>query len=198
MSSSKSARILGDMHYGKPKNNHFAVNGRRHAGDDRLLKQGRPSSTVGGKSSPILPICCRKAASSATSAAQALRDGCVLSPIGGCRSRSSFSDDGAGGRGAQILQPLRHSDRAAGRRHLSLRRRHSSGGRDRPSVFRRCRASWDIDLFNRTATVQAGVTNLNISVAVSADGFFYAPDPSSQLACTIGGNIGMNSGARTV
>jgi glycolate oxidase len=52
----------------------------------------------------------------------------------------------------------------------------------------------DIDLFNRTATVQAGVTNLNISEAVTADGFFYAPDPSSQLACTIGGNIGMNSG----
>jgi glycolate oxidase len=52
----------------------------------------------------------------------------------------------------------------------------------------------DLDFFNRTATVQAGVTNLNISEAVSADGFFYAPDPSSQLACTIGGNIGMNSG----
>lgn len=52
----------------------------------------------------------------------------------------------------------------------------------------------DIDFANRTSTVQAGVTNLNISEAVSADGFFYAPDPSSQLACTIGGNIGMNSG----
>ena len=52
----------------------------------------------------------------------------------------------------------------------------------------------DIDLANRTATVQAGVTNLNISEAVSPEGFFYAPDPSSQLACTIGGNIGMNSG----
>ncbi|MEM1316976.1 MAG: FAD-linked oxidase C-terminal domain-containing protein [Pseudomonadota bacterium] len=52
----------------------------------------------------------------------------------------------------------------------------------------------DIDFDNRTARVQAGVTNLNISEAVSADGFFYAPDPSSQLACTIGGNIGMNSG----
>src|SRR6478609_6376813 len=50
----------------------------------------------------------------------------------------------------------------------------------------------DIDLANRTVTVQAGVTNLSISDAVSADGFFYAPDPSSQLACTIGGNIGMN------
>jgi FAD/FMN-containing dehydrogenase len=42
--------------------------------------------------------------------------------------------------------------------------------------------------------VQAGVTNLGISDAVAADGFFYAPDPSSQLACTIAGNIGMNSG----
>nr|WP_245365611.1 FAD-linked oxidase C-terminal domain-containing protein [Neorhizobium galegae] len=52
----------------------------------------------------------------------------------------------------------------------------------------------EIDTFNRTATVQAGVTNLSISDAVSPEGFFYAPDPSSQLACTIGGNIGMNSG----
>lgn len=52
----------------------------------------------------------------------------------------------------------------------------------------------EVDYANRTAVVQAGVTNLNISEAVGADGFFYAPDPSSQLACTIGGNIGMNSG----
>ncbi|MCB1384057.1 MAG: FAD-binding protein, partial [Notoacmeibacter sp.] len=52
----------------------------------------------------------------------------------------------------------------------------------------------EVDYANRLARVQAGVTNLNISEAVSADGFFYAPDPSSQLACTIGGNIGMNSG----
>jgi glycolate oxidase len=52
----------------------------------------------------------------------------------------------------------------------------------------------EVDYKNRTARVQAGVTNLRISDEVSADGFFYAPDPSSQLACTIGGNIGMNSG----
>jgi glycolate oxidase len=52
----------------------------------------------------------------------------------------------------------------------------------------------EVDYANRTATVQAGVTNLAISDAVSADGYFYAPDPSSQLACTIGGNIAMNSG----
>ena len=52
----------------------------------------------------------------------------------------------------------------------------------------------EIDYANRTMRVQAGVTNLGISSAVAADGYFYAPDPSSQLACTIGGNIGMNSG----
>lgn len=47
---------------------------------------------------------------------------------------------------------------------------------------------------NRTARVQAGITNLAVSQAVGPDGFFYAPDPSSQLACSIGGNIAMNSG----
>ena len=52
----------------------------------------------------------------------------------------------------------------------------------------------DIDLPNRTMRVQAGVTNLAISAEVAHEGFFYAPDPSSQLACSIGGNIAMNSG----
>jgi glycolate oxidase len=52
----------------------------------------------------------------------------------------------------------------------------------------------EIDYANRLARVEAGVTNLAISQAVAADGFFYAPDPSSQLACTIGGNIANNSG----
>ncbi len=51
-----------------------------------------------------------------------------------------------------------------------------------------------IDYDNRVATVEAGVTNINITNAVSHKGFFYAPDPSSQLACTIAGNIAMNSG----
>ncbi|HEX5999202.1 MAG TPA: FAD-linked oxidase C-terminal domain-containing protein [Hyphomicrobiaceae bacterium] len=52
----------------------------------------------------------------------------------------------------------------------------------------------DIDTLNRTARVQTGITNLGISDAVKPLGFFYAPDPSSQLACTLAGNIGMNSG----
>ena len=52
----------------------------------------------------------------------------------------------------------------------------------------------DIDYADRCATVQAGVTNIGITQAVSPAGFFYAPDPSSQLACMIGGNVGMNSG----
>lgn len=51
-----------------------------------------------------------------------------------------------------------------------------------------------IDVENRRARVQPGVTNLAISEAVSEHGLFYAPDPSSQIACTIGGNVAENSG----
>src|SRR5438132_11102581 len=52
----------------------------------------------------------------------------------------------------------------------------------------------DIDLANRCAVVQPGVTNLGITHAVQHAGFYYAPDPSSQIACTIGGNVAENSG----
>ncbi|MGE0626510.1 MAG: FAD-linked oxidase C-terminal domain-containing protein [Hyphomicrobiaceae bacterium] len=52
----------------------------------------------------------------------------------------------------------------------------------------------EIDYENRIARVESGITNLAITEAVSERGFFYAPDPSSQLACTIAGNIAMNSG----
>ena len=52
----------------------------------------------------------------------------------------------------------------------------------------------ETDYENRFIRVEAGRTNLSVSAAVEAEGFFYAPDPSSQLACAIGGNIAMNSG----
>ncbi len=52
----------------------------------------------------------------------------------------------------------------------------------------------EADFENRFVRVQSGMTNLAVSEAVSADRFFYAPDPSSQLACAIAGNIAMNSG----
>ncbi len=52
----------------------------------------------------------------------------------------------------------------------------------------------EIDLPNQRATVQPGVVNLHLSKAVQADGYYYAPDPSSQAACTIGGNAAENSG----
>ena len=51
-----------------------------------------------------------------------------------------------------------------------------------------------IDLTNRRAEVQSGVVNLHVTNAVKSKGFFYPPDPSSQQACTIGGNIAENSG----
>jgi glycolate oxidase len=52
----------------------------------------------------------------------------------------------------------------------------------------------EIDFDNRCAVVQPGVTNLAITRAVEHKGFYYAPDPSSQIACTIGGNVAENSG----
>src|ERR1700690_1174716 len=52
----------------------------------------------------------------------------------------------------------------------------------------------EIDFANRVAVVEPGVTNLAVSQAVAHAGFYYAPDPSSQIACTIGGNVAENSG----
>ena len=52
----------------------------------------------------------------------------------------------------------------------------------------------EVDVRNRRALVQAGCVNAWITNAVRAHGLYYAPDPSSQMACTIGGNVGTNSG----
>ena len=52
----------------------------------------------------------------------------------------------------------------------------------------------EIDFANRVAVVGPGVTNLAVTQAVEQAGFYYAPDPSSQIACTIGGNVAENSG----
>ena len=52
----------------------------------------------------------------------------------------------------------------------------------------------EVDYGNRFIRVQSGRTNLSVTGAVEEDGFFYAPDPSSQLACAVAGNIAMNSG----
>jgi glycolate oxidase len=52
----------------------------------------------------------------------------------------------------------------------------------------------EIDLENRVVVAEPGVTNLAVTQAVEAAGFYYAPDPSSQIACTIGGNVAENSG----
>src|SRR5215510_7476113 len=51
-----------------------------------------------------------------------------------------------------------------------------------------------IDVENRLAVVETGVINLQVSQAASPSGYHYAPDPSSQMACTIGGNVAENSG----
>jgi glycolate oxidase len=61
-------------------------------------------------------------------------------------------------------------------------------------AFARMNAILEIDLENERASVQPGVVNLDITGAVENSGYFYAPDPSSQRACTIGGNVAENSG----
>ena len=61
------------------------------------------------------------------------------------------------------------------------------------SLARLCRIV-AVDPVARTATVQAGVRNLAISEAAAVHGLYYAPDPSSQIACSIGGNVAENSG----
>ncbi|WP_088675416.1 FAD-linked oxidase C-terminal domain-containing protein [Rhizobium sp. R339] len=58
----------------------------------------------------------------------------------------------------------------------------------------RLREILEVDTANRYIRVQTGVTNLAVTAELESEGFFYAPDPSSQLACTIAGNIAMNSG----
>src|SRR6186713_1784515 len=52
----------------------------------------------------------------------------------------------------------------------------------------------EVDIANRRVTVEPGVTNLEITRQVAAHGFYYAPDPSSQQVCSIGGNVAENSG----
>src|SRR5690349_17093370 len=61
-------------------------------------------------------------------------------------------------------------------------------------AFARMNRILEIDLENERAVVQPGVVNLDITMAVEGSGYFYAPDPSSQRACTIGGNVAENAG----
>ncbi|WP_433869939.1 FAD-linked oxidase C-terminal domain-containing protein [Saccharopolyspora sp. CA-218241] len=61
-------------------------------------------------------------------------------------------------------------------------------------VTSRMRAIREIDLANERAVVEPGVINLDVTGAVAADGYYFAPDPSSQQVCSVGGNVAENSG----
>ena len=60
--------------------------------------------------------------------------------------------------------------------------------------FSRMRRILEVDTDNMRATVEPGLVNLDLSKAIASRGFYYAPDPSSQAACTLGGNVAENSG----
>ncbi|HUP05152.1 MAG TPA: FAD-linked oxidase C-terminal domain-containing protein [Bryobacteraceae bacterium] len=61
-------------------------------------------------------------------------------------------------------------------------------------AFARMNRILELDLENERAALQPGVVNLDVTTAVAGRGYFYAPDPSSQRACTIGGNVSENAG----
>ncbi|HEV2825004.1 MAG TPA: FAD-linked oxidase C-terminal domain-containing protein [Actinomycetota bacterium] len=61
-------------------------------------------------------------------------------------------------------------------------------------VLARMRRIFEVDLDNQRAVVEPGVLNLQVTKEVAGDGFYYAPDPSSQQVCSIGGNVAENSG----
>ena len=103
-------------------------------------------------------------------------------------------DRSAGGRGAEGLPCAAGAGGGARCRHRAVRRRAAAcarrdavAGQVQPHRARRS------DLA-RTAVVQCGVRNAAISEAAARHGLYYAPDPSSQIACTIGGNVAENSG----
>src|SRR5207248_6670772 len=61
-------------------------------------------------------------------------------------------------------------------------------------VLSRMNRILEVDVPNRRAVVEPGVINLRVTEAVAPHGYYYAPDPSSQLVCSIGGNVAENSG----
>ena len=99
-----------------------------------------------------------------------------------------------GERDPALLPRQQDQGGAARRRHLALAAARCRSKIPSCSASRRMTRVLSIDEANRVARVEAGITNIAITNAAAVHGFFYAPDPSSQLACTLGGNIATNSG----
>jgi hydroxypyruvate isomerase len=96
-----------------------------------------------------------------------------------------------------VLQDLPRARRAGGaarRRHRPVGRRAAARGDGVLLSLAKFNRILRVDPVARTARVQPGVRNLAISEAAAPHGLYYAPDPSSQIACTIGGNVAENSG----
>ena len=152
------------------------------------------SSPAATQSSPASPRLARRMPDRQARRAPRLRDRRAhrLSARA-ARGRAAAHDRGGLAQCMKYLPRARRQCRAARRRHLAVGRRHPAGGCDR----RRPRQDepHSRGRSRRTARARRGRRHQSRHLrAVAPDGFFYAPDPSSQLACTIGGNIGMNSG----
>jgi len=93
----------------------------------------------------------------------------------------------------KVAAKASHPGGATRRRHRTVgRRRHDSRGHRAPGHTHA--SHLEIDPVAQTALVEPGVVNQELSLAASSHGLFYAPDPSSQKACTLGGNAAENSG----
>ena len=108
--------------------------------------------------------------------------------------RRAAGDRGAGVAHPQLLQRAQHPRRAARLRHVAVGRRAAARGRGAAGHEPLQPHPRRSTIRNRAVVAQPGVTNLGITNAVEQEGFYYAPDPSSQIACSIGGNVAENSG----
>ena len=99
-----------------------------------------------------------------------------------------------GRRDRDRVRGRRRAVRGARQRHGPVRRRAAAPADGVLIVMSRMREILEIDPVSRRAVVEPGVTNLAVSKAAAPFGLFYAPDPSSQVVCSVGGNVAENSG----
>ena len=125
--------------------------------------------------------------------ARGVRDRCADGVPAAAARRRAAGVDGRSRRDPALRRARGRQGRAARRGHFAVGRCDSAADGVVLGLGKFNRIL-DIDYANRCVVAQPGVTNLAISHAVAAAGFYYAPDPSSQIACTIGGNVAENSG----
>ena len=167
----------------------------RAAAGERSAGRGRPHPAPGRRRRRRCGTCCRR-----TRCCGAARTRCPYE----CDGLTAYREqplvvvlpatEARGRGGAARLPPARRAGGRARLRHRPVGRRAAARARRHARRSPSSTASSRSTPTARTATVQCGVRNLAVSEAAAALGLYYAPDPSSQIACSIGGNVAENSG----